>query len=156
MHCSFSVLYINLLNCILFGIYSISIKIFTALSGTPRSPITTVAGLNKIMNAPVNIIFLTCDAYGVLPPVARLTKEQAMYHYLSGYTAKVAGTELGVTEPKATFSACFGQAFLLVHPIKYAQILAQKITTKSSVLKSVFNDYKKDMKKNPLLSLTIL
>ncbi len=73
------------------------------------------------------IIFLACDAYGVLPPVAKLTKEQAMYHYLSGYTAKVAGTELGVKEPSATFSACFGKAFLLVHPTQYAQILAQKI-----------------------------
>lgn len=76
---------------------------------------------------PKKIIFLTCDAYGVLPPVAKLSKEAAMYHYLSGYTAKVAGTELGVTEPKATFSACFGQAFLLVHPIKYAEILGKKM-----------------------------
>lgn len=76
---------------------------------------------------PKNIVFLTCDAYGVLPPVAQLTTEQAMYHYLSGYTAKVAGTELGVTEPQATFSACFGKAFLMVRPIKYAEILAQKI-----------------------------
>ncbi len=76
---------------------------------------------------PSRIIFLTCDAYGVLPPVARLTKEQAMYHYLSGYTAKIAGTELGVKEPQATFSACFGKAFLTVHPTQYAQILAQKI-----------------------------
>lgn len=76
---------------------------------------------------PKNIIFLTCDAYGVLPPVAKLTKEQAMYHYLSGYTAKVAGTELGVKEPSATFSACFGKAFLSVHPTKYAEILAQKM-----------------------------
>jgi len=76
---------------------------------------------------PKNIIFLTCDAFGVLPPVAKLTKEQAMYHYLSGYTAKVAGTELGVTEPQATFSACFGKAFLLVHPTKYAEILAKKM-----------------------------
>lgn len=73
------------------------------------------------------IIFLACDAYGVLPPVAKLTKEQAMYHYLSGYTAKVAGTELGVKEPTATFSACFGKAFLMVHPTKYAEILAQKM-----------------------------
>ena len=76
---------------------------------------------------PARIIFLTCDAYGVLPPVSKLTKEQAMYHYLSGYTAKVAGTELGVTEPKATFSACFGQAFLLLHPTSYAHILGKKM-----------------------------
>jgi len=74
-----------------------------------------------------HIIFLTCDAWGVLPPVARLTKAQAMYHYLSGYTAKVAGTELGVTEPRAAFSACFGAPFLLVHPVKYAEILGQKM-----------------------------
>ena len=76
---------------------------------------------------PSVIIYLACDAYGVLPPVAKLTKQQAMYHYLSGYTAKVAGTELGVTEPKATFSACFGKAFLMLHPTAYAQILADKI-----------------------------
>ena len=76
---------------------------------------------------PNKIIFLTCDAYGVLPPVAKLSREQAMYHYLSGYTAKVAGTELGVTEPKATFSACFGQAFLLLHPTQYAEILGKKM-----------------------------
>lgn len=76
---------------------------------------------------PSKIIFLACDAYGVLPPVARLTKEQAMYHYLSGYTAKVAGTERGVKEPTATFSACFGKAFLTVHPMMYADILARKM-----------------------------
>lgn len=76
---------------------------------------------------PRKIIFLTCDAYGVLPPVAKLDKAQAMYHYLSGYTAKVAGTELGVTEPKAAFSACFGQAFLLLHPTRYADILGRKM-----------------------------
>jgi len=76
---------------------------------------------------PSKIIFLTCDAYGVLPPVAKLNKEQTMYHFLSGYTAKVAGTELGVTEPKATFSACFGQAFLMLHPTHYADILGKKI-----------------------------
>ena len=76
---------------------------------------------------PKYIIFLACDAFGVLPPVAKLDHKQAMYHYLSGYTAKVAGTELGVTEPKATFSACFGKAFLSVHPTKYAEILSQKM-----------------------------
>ncbi|MEW5895208.1 MAG: phosphoenolpyruvate carboxykinase (ATP) [Candidatus Omnitrophota bacterium] len=76
---------------------------------------------------PSKIIFLACDAFGVLPPVAKLTNEQAMYHYLSGYTAKVAGTELGVTEPRATFSACFGQAFLPLHPKIYADILGKKM-----------------------------
>ncbi len=76
---------------------------------------------------PSKIIFLTCDAYGVLPPVAKLTPEQAMYHYLSGYTARVAGTEQGVKEPSATFSACFGKAFLTVHPTIYARILAEKM-----------------------------
>ena len=81
---------------------------------------------------PSKIIFLACDAYGVLPPVSKLTKEQAMYHYLSGYTAKVAGTELGVKEPQATFSACFGKAFLMVHPTKYAEILSQKMQEHSA------------------------
>lgn len=76
---------------------------------------------------PKNIIFLTCDAYGVLPPVSKLTPSQAMYHFISGYTAKVAGTEMGVTEPTATFSACFGAAFMVWHPSKYAELLAQKI-----------------------------
>lgn len=76
---------------------------------------------------PKNIIFLTCDAYGVLPPVSRLTPEQAMYHFISGYTAKVAGTEVGVEEPEATFSACFGAAFLVWHPMRYAELLAAKM-----------------------------
>jgi phosphoenolpyruvate carboxykinase (ATP) len=76
---------------------------------------------------PKNIIFLTCDAFGVLPPVSRLTPEQAMYHFISGYTAKVAGTEQGVTEPEATFSACFGAAFMVWHPTKYAEMLAERI-----------------------------
>jgi phosphoenolpyruvate carboxykinase (ATP) len=78
---------------------------------------------------PKNIIFLTCDAYGVLPPVSKLTPEQAMYHFISGYTAKVAGTEMGVTEPQATFSACFGAAFMVWHPQKYAELLAEKMET---------------------------
>ncbi|CAK4083747.1 unnamed protein product [Aphanomyces euteiches] len=76
---------------------------------------------------PNNIVFLTCDAYGVLPPVSKLSDGQAMYHFLSGYTAKVAGTERGVTEPTATFSACFGAAFLPLHPTKYADLLQEKI-----------------------------
>jgi phosphoenolpyruvate carboxykinase (ATP) len=78
-------------------------------------------------NHPQNIIFLTADAFGVLPPVSKLTKEQAMYYFLSGYTAKVAGTERGVTEPQATFSACFGEAFLPLHPTVYAKLLGEKI-----------------------------
>ena len=72
---------------------------------------------------PKHIVFLTADAFGVLPPIARLTREQAMYYFLSGYTAKVAGTERGVTEPQATFSACFGAVFLVWHPTKYARML---------------------------------
>ncbi|KAJ2584906.1 Protein kinase C-like 1 [Coemansia sp. RSA 1836] len=80
---------------------------------------------------PQNIVLLTCDAFGVLPPVAKLTPAQAMYHFISGYTAKIAGTEEGVTEPEATFSACFGQPFLVWHPVKYAQMLAQKMQENS-------------------------
>jgi phosphoenolpyruvate carboxykinase (ATP) len=76
---------------------------------------------------PKNIILLTCDAFGVLPPVSKLSPEQLMYHLISGYTAKVAGTEQGVKEPEATFSACFGAAFLVWHPMKYAQLLADKM-----------------------------
>ena len=76
---------------------------------------------------PKNIFFLTCDAYGVLPPISRLNPGQAMYHFISGYTAKVAGTEAGVTEPQSTFSACFGKAFLPLHPAKYADMLGDKM-----------------------------
>ena len=76
---------------------------------------------------PDNIIFLTYDAFGVMPPVSKMTPEQAMYHFISGYTAKVAGTEVGVDEPQATFSACFGAAFLVWPPDKYAEMLAEKI-----------------------------
>ncbi len=76
---------------------------------------------------PKNIIFLSADAFGVLPPVSKLTKEQAMYYFLSGYTAKVAGTERGITEPVATFSSCFGEAFLPQHPTVYAKLLGEKI-----------------------------
>ncbi|HNQ12318.1 MAG TPA: phosphoenolpyruvate carboxykinase (ATP) [Bacteroidia bacterium] len=76
---------------------------------------------------PKNIFFLTCDAFGVLPPISLLSNEQAMYHFISGYTAKVAGTEVGVTEPSTTFSACFGKAFLPLHPTKYAELLGEKL-----------------------------
>jgi phosphoenolpyruvate carboxykinase (ATP) len=91
--------------------------------------------LNYISNAlepsigglPKNIFFLTCDAYGVLPPVSKLSPGQAMYQFISGYTARVAGTEAGVTEPKATFSACFGAPFLPLHPGFYAKMLGDKM-----------------------------
>ncbi|MCR8635236.1 phosphoenolpyruvate carboxykinase (ATP) [Paenibacillus radicis (ex Xue et al. 2023)] len=76
---------------------------------------------------PSVIVFLTADAFGVLPPISKLTKEQAMYHFLSGYTSKLAGTERGVTEPEATFSACFGAPFLPLHPTVYAEMLGKKI-----------------------------
>jgi phosphoenolpyruvate carboxykinase (ATP) len=80
-----------------------------------------------IAGHPTDVIFLTCDAFGVLPPVSSLTPAHAMYHFISGYTAKVAGTEMGVTEPQATFSPCFGGPFLVWHPSKYAELLAAKM-----------------------------
>jgi len=76
---------------------------------------------------PENIFFLTCDAFGILPPISRLTPEQAMYHFISGYTAKIAGTEEGINEPEATFSACFGSPFLPLNPTVYAELLGDKI-----------------------------
>lgn len=81
----------------------------------------------SVGNIPTNIFFLTCDAYGVLPPISKLSPAQAMYQFISGYTAKVAGTEAGVTEPKSTFSACFGAPFLPLHPGKYAAMLGEKM-----------------------------
>lgn len=81
----------------------------------------------SVGDAPQNIFFLTADAFGVLPPISKLTPGQAMYQFISGYTAKVAGTEAGVTEPQATFSACFGQVFLPLHPTKYAEMLGKKL-----------------------------
>ena len=87
----------------------------------PNAKIPAIAGHAK------NVIFLTCDAYGVLPPVSKLTPDQAMYHFIAGYTAKVAGTEVGIKEPQPTFSACFGEAFLIRHPSVYAELLAAKI-----------------------------
>ncbi len=86
-----------------------------------NAKITSVAG------QPTDVIFLTCDAFGVLPPVSKLTPAQAEYHFISGYTAKVAGTEMGVTEPQATFSPCFGGPFLVWRPAKYAELLAAKM-----------------------------
>ncbi|MEM7107132.1 MAG: phosphoenolpyruvate carboxykinase (ATP) [Bacteroidota bacterium] len=82
---------------------------------------------HSIGGIPKNIFFLTCDAYGVLPPISRLNKGQAMYHFISGYTAKVAGTEAGVTDPQTAFSACFGSPFLPLHPTKYAEMLGEKM-----------------------------
>ncbi len=82
---------------------------------------------------PKNIFFLTCDAFGILPPISKLTKAQAMYHFISGYTAKVAGTEVGVTEPQTTFSACFGRVFLPLHPAKYAELLGKKLEEHNDV-----------------------
>ena len=76
---------------------------------------------------PKNIFFLTCDAYGVLPPISKLTPGQAAYHFISGYTAKVAGTEAGITEPVTAFSACFGAPFMLLHPTRYAEMLSEKM-----------------------------
>jgi len=81
---------------------------------------------------PKNIIMLTADAFGVLPPISKLTTEQAMYHFISGYTAKVAGTEKGITEPKATFSTCFGAPFMVLHPNVYAKLLGEKIEKHNS------------------------
>jgi phosphoenolpyruvate carboxykinase (ATP) len=81
---------------------------------------------------PANVIMLTADAYGVLPPIARLSPEGAMYHFLSGYTARVAGTEKGVTEPKAAFSTCFGAPFLPLNPNRYAKMLGDKIAAHQS------------------------
>ncbi|MGY6561921.1 MAG: phosphoenolpyruvate carboxykinase (ATP) [Luteibaculaceae bacterium] len=81
----------------------------------------------SVGSAPKNIFFLTCDAFGVLPPISKLTKGQAMYHFISGYTAKVAGTEAGITEPKVAFSACFGAPFMPLHPTEYAEMLGKKM-----------------------------
>jgi phosphoenolpyruvate carboxykinase (ATP) len=81
----------------------------------------------SVATAPKNIFFLTCDAYGVLPPISKLSTEQAMYQFISGYTAKIAGTEEGIKSPKATFSACFGAPFMPLHPNVYANLLGDKM-----------------------------
>ncbi len=92
-------------------------------------PITHVSNADRsgVSGHPTNVVFLTADAFGVMPPIARLTRDQAMYHFLSGYTAKVAGTERGVKDPQATFSACFGAPFMPLHPSIYAKLLGEKI-----------------------------
>ena len=92
-------------------------------------PINHIQNIAKpsMASAPQNIFFLTCDAFGVLPPISKLSTGQAMYHFISGYTAKVAGTEEGITEPSTTFSACFGEPFLPLHPTRYAELLGQKM-----------------------------
>ena len=87
----------------------------------------------SIGDAPKNIFFLTADAFGVIPPISKLTTSQAMYHFISGYTAKIAGTEMGITEPQTTFSACFGKAFLPLHPGKYAELLGEKLKANPSI-----------------------
>ena len=92
-----------------------------------RSSSSSNAKIPCVAGHPTDVIFLTCDAFGVLPPVSALSPAQAMYHFISGYTAKVAGTEMGVTEPQATFSPCFGGPFLVWHPSKYAELLAAKM-----------------------------
>jgi phosphoenolpyruvate carboxykinase (ATP) len=90
-------------------------------------PYISNAAIPAVGGVPKNVFFLTCDASGVLPPISRLTPEQAMYQFISGYTAKIAGTETGITEPKPTFSACFGAPFLPLHPGRYAEMLGKKI-----------------------------
>lgn len=84
--------------------------------------------------APKHIFFLTADAFGILPPISKLTTQQAMYHFISGYTAKVAGTEMGVTEPKVAFSACFGAAFLPLHPLQYAELFGEKLKSSKATV----------------------
>lgn len=106
---------------------------FTDVSITPNTrasyPIEYITNIKApcVGQHPSHVIFLTADAFGVLPPVSQLTPAQAMYHFISGYTAKVAGTEMGVQEPQATFSACFGAAFMVWHPAHYARLLADKM-----------------------------
>ncbi len=92
-------------------------------------PISHIANarIPSVGPKPKNIFFLTCDAFGVLPPISKLTPGQAMFHFISGFTSKVAGTEMGITEPQPTFSACFGAAFLPIHPTKYAEILGENM-----------------------------
>jgi phosphoenolpyruvate carboxykinase (ATP) len=109
------------------------VPVFEDVSRTENTraayPLTTLPSIAKgsTGGTPKTVVFLTADAFGVLPPLARLTPEQAVYHFLSGYTAKVAGTERGVTEPQATFSACFGAPFMPLHPTVYGEMLASRL-----------------------------
>ena len=117
-------------NVVMYGEGEVDYEDATKTENTRVSyPIEHILNHEPSLSAghPENIIFLTADAFGVLPPVSKLTREQAMYYFLSGYTAKVAGTERGITEPVATFSACFGEAFLPLHPTVYAKLLGEKI-----------------------------
>jgi len=97
----------------------------------PLTSISNIVPEGRTSN-PRNIIMLTADAFGVLPPVARLSPEQAMYHFLSGYTAKIAGTEKGIKEPEATFSTCFGAPFMVLHPGVYADLLGRKMAQQNA------------------------
>lgn len=131
----------QIFNAIRFGALLENIEFFDGTKTVDYSNITKTENtrvaypVNYIANAlepsvggvPQNIFFLTCDATGVLPPISKLNPGQAMYHFISGYTAKVAGTEVGVTEPQLTFSACFGKVFLPLHPTKYAELLGKKL-----------------------------
>jgi phosphoenolpyruvate carboxykinase (ATP) len=108
------------------GRYTENTRACYPLEFIPNASETGLAGI------PENIVMLTADAFGVLPPISRLSPEQAMYHFLSGYTAKVAGTEAGVTEPEATFSTCFAAPFLPLHPSRYAELLAEKLQAHGS------------------------
>jgi len=103
-------------------------------NGRVSYPIEHISNWHESQMArhPNNIIFLTCDAFGVLPPVSKLSIGQAMYHFLNGYTCKIAGTERGVNEPQAVFSACFGEPFLTMHPFRYAELLKYKLETHKS------------------------
>jgi phosphoenolpyruvate carboxykinase (ATP) len=103
------------------GQYTENTRACYPLDFIPNASPTGIAG------TPDNIVMLTADAFGVLPPISRLSPEQAMYHFLSGYTARVAGTEKGVTEPQATFSTCFGAPFMSRHPTVYAKMLGEKM-----------------------------
>lgn len=110
-----------------------NVPVFTDVSLTENTraayPIDVLPSIARgsVGGTPKTVVFLTADAFGVLPPLARLSPDQAVYHFLSGYTAKVAGTERGVTEPQATFSACFGAPFMPLHPTVYGQMLAERL-----------------------------